>query len=367
MLLRLQEPFRISQLRFRDGTFEEYQFDQTLPFVLCKPFITPEDKYLVVLSADEYDEEKAHYVNPTICAVSLKANVDIQRYSARELRDIVCMRRILHIRPYADSSYTVIVLYTNEPDITDQDDGRKSRGYDYSFGFMIYDIAAGVVCQIIDNFVPPATPMNELLFTRDVRLCVDHESNVFDMGTGYFKKNVALTGKTAVRPRLMALNDQVLIYAERLHVWAVRIADGACIGHVHVHGHVSCVALCHDMRTIVVGCEDGSLVSYVLIDSQNEEPEKVLPDVISRMPKLVNAPRLTSASQVRSWDKVDFENAINGPPYSRPPSAIISGPNDRQLLKKVPPVSRSRPRPKDRPVSDTALYVHPNSRACVVM
>ena len=331
--------------------------------------------------------------------MSLQANVDMARYSARELRDVVRMRRILHIRPYADSSYAVIVLYTNEPDIVDPDDGRRSRNgggggggggdagitggvYDYSFGFMIYDVAAGVVCQIIDNFVPPQTPIDALLFTNDVSLCVDHESNVFSMATGYYKKRLH---NKDVRPRLLALHDRVVVYFDRCFLYALRLCDGVCIGHVNVHASIATVALCPDARTLVIGCRDGSLLSYVIIDESSENASNVLRRVYSRQSPLVavaaggdqhQTPRLGSAgggvggASTRSWDKVDFASAVNGPPYSRPPSAIISGPRDRDLLRKVTPVSRPKSCiGRDRPRSDTVLYrsAHYSSRACVVM
>ena len=357
--VRFKEPFRISQFKFREGTFEEYQFDQTIPFLLSQPFITPGDKYLVVLSAESYDDEHAHYVNPTICAVSLQANVDICTYSAQQLRHIVQMRRILHIRPYANNSYTVIVIFTNEPDIIDSEDGRKSRGYDYSFGFMIFDVAAGVVCQVIENFLPPQTPMNEVLFTSDVSICIDNESNVFDMGTGYFVKQIH---DKAVPPRKLALNGKVALYYNKCFLYAIRLFDGRCIGHVNVHGQISCMELCHDERTIILGCEDGSLVSYVLIDQAFDDLVDVLPKVLSRQSPLKTTQQ---SALVRSWDKVDFENAINGPPYSRPPSAIVTGPNDKELLRKVKPLVR--PRSRERPVSDTVLYSPTNSKTCIVM
>lgn len=362
---RFNEPYNISQFKFRDGTFEEYQFDQMLPFMLCRPFITPCDKYLVMLSADEYDNINAHYVNPTICAVSLKANVDMSTYSARELREVVQIRRILHIRPYANNSYTVIVIFTNEPDIRVPDDRRKSKGfYDYSFSFMIFDVAAGVVCQVLDNFLSPKTPVDHIHFTKDVSLCIDNQSNIFDMATGFYVKCLNNAPEDC-RPRKLALRGKVALYYDKCYLFALRISDGECIGHVNVHGQITSLTLCHDERTIVLGCEDGSLVSYVLIDQKTDDPRQVLQNVLSRQSPLKTQ---QYNALVRSWDRVDFENAgMNGPPYSRPPSAIVYGPTDKDMLKKVKPLSR--PMSRERPVSDTVLYTcnSPVSKTCVVM
>ena len=68
---------------------------------------------------------------------------------------------------------------------------------------------------------------------------------------------------------------------------------------------------------------------------------------------------LSANMKGRTWDKVDVANGVIAPPYSRPPSAAVGGPSDRELLTKVKPLSRSRP------ASDTALNGY--SKACSIM
>lgn len=213
----------------------------------------------------------------------------------------------------------------------------------------------------MDNFLSPQTPVDRILFTKDVSLCLDHESNVFDMATGYYMKRIHQT--EGVVPRRLALGGSVALYYDKCHMYAIRVSDARVIGHVNVHGQISCLEIGKDERTVILGCEDGSLISYVLIDELIDTAEEVLPNMLSRQAPLQS---FINSTLVRSWDKVDFENALNGPPYSRPPSAVFNGPSNKDILKKVKPLTR--PRSRDRPRSDTTLYSSPNtSRACIVM
>lgn len=343
-------PYHITLFSFNTGLLEEYNLMHEIKFVLSKPFIMPQDKYLVILTADEYQQHKAHYVNPTICAIALKSNMAMSTFSANELQDVVRIRRILHIRPMPRNSYTIVVFYTNEPDITS---GRKrEQGYDHCHGFLIFDICSGVVCQVIDDFLAPSTPMDHVIFAKDVSLCLDDQSNIFDMGTGYYVKRLH---NKDVRPQRLALNSKVAVYFNRSFIYAIRINDGVQIGSVDVHGTITCLEVCHDERTVVAGCKDGALVSYVIIDDQLDDVNTVLPKVGSRQSELLQQ---KDSSLARSWDKVDSTSL---PAYSRPPSTINIGPSDREMLQKVKPV------PRIRPTSDTILYLNPKSQVCNVM
>ena len=353
-------PYAVSLFKLAGGTFREYKYEETVNFVLSQPFITPEDKYLVVLSADDYDHSNAFYINPTIYAISLKGSPSVNSFSAEEdLQDRVRISRILHIQPYASNAYTVIVFFTNEPDL--RDIRRAARGYDHCHGFMVFDICSGVVCQVIEDFMAPNTPMGQVLFTKDASLCIDHQSNIFDMGTGYYVKQLS---EKPVRPRRLALNGKMLLYYHGSYLYALRMLDGACVGHVNVHGQITVVEICKDERTILVGCKDGAVMSYILVDETEDAVKSVLQAVPSRSGQLTEAHG--DNVLLRAWDRVNADNDTNtnGPPYSRPPSAMLDGPTDKQLLKQVKHISRRLSRPK----SDTVLYTkRPTSKACVVM
>jgi hypothetical protein len=350
MIVVLQEepgfkaPYKILQFRLSDGAYEEMTYDSMVDFVLAEPFVTPDDRYLVILSASGYDEKNAHHLNPRICAISMRCNSPMNTYTAEDLKDRVRIRRILHVQPYAASAYTVIVLFTNEAEVPP---------YEHCYGFMVFDLCSGIVCHIVEDFLMPSTPLDHVLFTPDAQFCLDPQSNLFDMHTGYFLKEIL--PENSCRPSCLALGGRVALYADGERLFAVRLTDAQCIASVSVHGDISRLAVCHDHRTIVVGCRDGALVSFVLIDQATDDAQEVLNITASR-----KSPLKSEAEQMmmRSWDKIDEGN---GPPYSRPPSAMHNGPPERELLKQVKPASLSRPG------SDTLLYQNPNSRACIVM
>ena len=348
---KFNAPYKVSLFHFSDGQFEEYHLQQTVKFVLSEPFITPEDKYLVILTADSYNDKEVRHINPTICAIAMKSTMAMNCFSASDFHHIVRMRRILHIRPY-NNSYTVIALYTNEADPTVRD--KRMKGYEHCYGFMIFDICSGVVCQVIDGFLVPSTPLSDIIFTRDVSLCIDNQSNVFDMAQGYYVKNIQ-PGKEHIPPRCLALKGSVALYCNNDHLYALRIADGKNLGDVNVHGTITCVNICHDDRTVVVGCEDGSIMSYILIDSLLENHTEILPSIPSRQRQLLKPP---SGRSSRLWDKVEISSF---PAYSRPPSAFTLGPTDREMLKSVEPI------PRVRPTSDTLLYLNERSKSCAIM
>ena len=343
-------PYHIKLYTFEGEQFEECRLSYEVKYMLVEPFVTPADKYLVMLTADDYSETLALHINPTICAISLKANMAVSTFSVKDLCDTVSMQRILSVRPYGHNSYTVIVFYTDEPDLCE--DGKRPRAYVHCYGFMIFDVCSGVVCQVIEDLVAPQTPLEQLIFTHDVSLCIDPESHIFDMGNGFFLKRLTTT---TMRPRRLALDGRVVLYAEGCVLLAVRLSDGRQVARVNLHGQVTTLEVCHDERTIMLGCADGSLLSYVLVDVAIEGAEPVLTAMPSRQNALAQT---TSSLASRSWDKVEADCV---PPYSRPPSAISLGPSDKRLLQQVKPV------PRVRPTSETVLYANSRSKACSVM
>jgi len=83
------------------------------------------------------------------------------------------------------------------------------------------------------------------------------------------------------------------------------------IGCLRVHGDVTSLEVCHDGRTLVLGCADGSLQSYVVVDVECDEDWSSL---LSRIPTRDPAnsvstgkrpvSTMTTTAPVRVWDKV---------------------------------------------------------------
>jgi hypothetical protein len=104
-----------------------------------------------------------------------------------------------------------------------------------------------------------------------------------------------------------------------------------------VHGQITALTVCHDSRTILVGCEDGTLLSYVIIDLPTDSDchQIILQGLGTRQSITSNGRRPSTVSGCglsRAWDKVDRVTG-SAPPYSRPPSAVLpSGPSDKLAL-----------------------------------
>ncbi len=164
----LKEPFRITQLKLSGESFGEYKLEQEVKFVLQDPFVTPDDKYLVIVTADGYDEYNALHVNPSICAVALTAGLPVSTYGIGVLSDNVKISRILQVRPIPSNPYNVLLLFTPEPDRTHQ----HGHTYNHCYGLMIFDLCSGIICHVLENFISPVTPLDCVLFTDDVSVCL---------------------------------------------------------------------------------------------------------------------------------------------------------------------------------------------------
>jgi hypothetical protein len=123
-------------------------------------------------------------------------------------------------------------------------------------------------------------------------------------------------------------------------IYKLSFSSAQLIASVCVHGEISSIRVCHDNRTILVGCSDGAVLSYVIVDLLNDadRQEAILSSLGTRQTSagFQQGPRAGSTSS-RAWDKVD-RVAGTAPGYSRPPSAIMPvGPTDKLTLRQLRP------------------------------
>jgi hypothetical protein len=57
---------------------------------------------------------------------------------------------------------------------------------------------------------------------------------------------------------------------------SVSVCDGKRIGTCDVHSTLCRLQLCPNERTLIAGCEDGTVASYVIIDPEVDDPESVI-------------------------------------------------------------------------------------------
>ena len=350
--LAFKAPFYVTHYHMNGNNVDKFQFDVVIKFVLAQPFVTPEDRYVVFLTAEEYHHSKGVYHSPTIMALALNNN-GINSFGPNELEAFVNLKRILAVRPCPKNSYSVVVFYTNEEDdgllgTSGKNNGCVTANFN---GFMILDVCSGVVTQVCDNFLAPFTPMDErLLITNDITLCIDDKSNILDMTTGYFVKQLI---EDSVHPQRLALDGRVLVYFENNYLFAVRLVDGIEIARCDVHSSISCVEVGKDDRTVVAGCHDGTIVSYVLIDETYDNASEIISKMPSRQLTMKN-----HKDRSRTWDKIDLGVEST---HSRSLSALTLKQSDKTRLSSVKPMNRNRP------YSDTRLYMNSRSTTCSVM
>lgn len=348
-------PYFITMFHMSDGEVSEFTHPLALRFVLEKPFLTSNDKYLIVLTAHEYHESRAEYETPTICTFSMDEEMKVSYFTPDSFRDSILIDAIVDMQPCLDNPYTIAVMYKSK-EMLDYNDNSPFDGLGGGsrYGFMILDICSGSVVTICDPFLVPSFKLKQkLLFDAGYSFCLDDQSNIFDIREGCY---VGQLQKQNSPPRVIALNGAVVVYYDGSVLSAYRLGSGEIIASCDVHSNICCLHLSRDERTLVVGCEDGAIASYVLIDPKTEDPNSVLSQLGSRQ---LAAPKIVSGRRNSiPWDKVEEGGSA---PQSRPVSAVANEKTDKIILKHIEPA------PAFRPSSDTLIYLNTKSKACSIM
>lgn len=345
---KFHAPYSVTMFRFIGDAFHEYVHPLALKFVLEKPFLTYDDKYLVVLTAQNHIQAKNAYDTPTICTFSMEEDMKVSYFTPESFEGSVNIGSILRVMPCKNNPYTIAVLYESNDDI-------NCNYYDSGIcrGFLVLDICSGSLISVCYPFMPNEPRIDPgVLFSEDYSFCLDHHSNIFDIiQQEYIGKLTDLD----VPPSLMALNGTQVVFYDETKLYVIRIRDGRCIATCDVHSKLCTLKLCPNERTLIAGCEDGTVASYVIIDPAVDDAEAVIQHLGSRQ---MNESLEIDGRMSRSWDKIST-GSVHG--SSRPPSAISNGPKDKLLLNKVEPATVVRPS------SDTLLYLNPNSKTCSLM
>ena len=345
--LSFNAPYYITNFNFMADGFRESVHPLALKYVLRRPFLTNNDKHMVVLTAQDYIDSIGVYDTPTICAFSLENDMKVSYYTPESFQDAVNIHTINDLRPCQGNMNTIVVVYTSNAVTLDCNDNNENK-FGIQLGLLILDISNGAINTICEPFMKPDVPIDSVVFAG-VSFCIDGEYNVFDIARC---KYVGQLKNPGVPPRLVALYGNVIIYYKDTHIYAASLPEGHVIADCEVHSKIRHLKLCSDERTILAGCEDGTIVSYVLIDPSLEDPEPILNCIGSRV--LEDS---VNGRDSRSWDKVSCTSVPN---YSRPPSGMSTGSRDSVLLKQI------KPAPKIRPTSDTLLYLSTRSKTCSI-
>ncbi|OWF48845.1 NACHT and WD repeat domain-containing protein 2-like [Mizuhopecten yessoensis] len=347
-------PFSITLFRFVGDTFHEYTHPLALKYILGKPFLTNDDKYLVVLTAQDYVQLTASYDTPIICTFAMEEDMRVSYFTPESFQGTANVSKIVDVKPCPKNPYTIAIMYESNRSL-DINENATTNGFPkMSHGLLILDICSGSMIAMCDPFMTNSVSIETgLVYSNDFQFCLDVNSSYFDISQCCYRGKLPNPG---VRPSLTALNDSVVVYYNECVLYVVRVSDGKQIAKCNVHAKVCHLHLCKNDRTFIVGCSDGTIASYVLIDPDHEVPTDVIQTLRSRQIDLTDD---VDGRLSRSWDKIESGGHS---PQSRPTSGMIgAGPKDKILLKRVKPV------PKVRPNSDTFMYLNSNSKSCSIM
>lgn len=347
--LDFKAPFHITKFSFMDDGFRESTHPLSLKYILDRPFLTNNDQHVVVLTAQGYIETECKYDTPTICAFSLDDDYKVSYYTPESFQGAVKINTIKKVQTYNTSSENAIVLYSTNS--VDQNDNTRYKCHD-QLGMLVLNITSGAITIICEQFLCPGIPIESITFS-DIAFCIDGNNDIFDITQGRYVLHLDNPG---VPPTAIALFGKAVIYYKGSLIFVVSLRTGKQIAKCEVHSSISNVTVCSDERTLIIGCHDGTVVSYVLIDPDEVEdgtPEDIVASLGSRSLDLVQQ----NGRMSRSWDRAEDSLC---PTYSRPPSAVSHGPKEKILLKQVQPVSKVRPN------SDTLLYLNEKSKTCSI-
>ncbi|XP_041358187.1 NACHT and WD repeat domain-containing protein 2-like [Gigantopelta aegis] len=243
---------------------------------------------------------------------------------------------------------------TPDPDYSQRSETVSPSGTNTYYGVFILRLLHGNIERITKPF-PCSDPkwVDSAVFSNDFSFCLDNESYVRDLNTGDCITRLPNPGTP---PRLLALNNSMVVYFKETRLVVIRLADAVTIADCDIHGTPCHIALCADQRTTITGCQDGTVVSHVIINPSVDHVSAIIKSLKSR--QLTGECEEDGRATARSWDKVD---TVSCPEYSRPPSVIKERPRDVVLLIEI----QSVPRPRSQ--LDSLVYVNPKSQVCSIM
>jgi len=361
-----QAPYTIITYTFENGVCQESSYEFIINHAISKPIITADDTYLVLLTADRYLENEARYSNPSICSVYLKGRYMHNIVGKNELAPFLDERHITTLVPIAHNSTQIIAIYKPAYD------GLVDNGGCY--GFVCIDLATSTLLRHSDNFMPAATDLRSLYLTNDGLQCVNADIGmIFAMNNG---AHVASIRNRKSKVALLAQGSAVAYY-HGSNLIVERIGDNKILANCDVHVDICYLRSSNDERTIIIGCVDGTVLSYVLIDPDRDNPEQVIAGIYSRQlieyqedqtPAQVESSRpKTAPDPTAIWDHDLSSQQVS----SRPNSTMSLTTTDREILKQIRPVYRSMTAAKSVHSASsgyrTMSMSHDRSKTCSIM
>ncbi|CAD5119596.1 DgyrCDS8197 [Dimorphilus gyrociliatus] len=310
------------QLRYANEIIDEDHVENIAEYVLKDMQLSSEDKFAVLLSANNYDERQATYVGTSLTVIDLKDSLEVKTFDEDRLREHDdSLQKIVDFNVHTNNPYLVTLIYSIE-----------KRENNQCLGLMELDICSEIALRIIVDLFSPVVQLEKVLYENNNQYCIDDQCNVINLDTGLIERKIVDENL----PRSFAHNGRLLIFYNQDKLWVRRTADGSIIGKITTSAPITCIKVCQDDRTILVGLEDGAVLEYIIVDPLNDDPNKILSELPTRIK------HIGPNSVKRIWDRVDTETGL--PPFvsSRASSASrfrLSSRKEKELLSSVETVN----------------------------
>lgn len=273
------------------------------------------------------------------------------------------VRRILDVAPFPGHESGAAILFSpEEADISE----RAPSDQGLPRGVIFIDVSNVSALRVIEPGLLPNSPLIQRIhFSHSGQLAVDRD----DEGLYSFSPPARLAelseavGLVDTRFHCFALRDSVAICSSGSALLALRIPDGSLLGKVDAHAQVTCVSIAgnaEEARTLLVGCSNGHVLGFTLVDViGGDDIETIVRAIPSRQPM--------ENERARSWDRL-VPDSRDGGDYCRPPS--ISGGRKHHQAHQGKAEIFDTPAQAEvgvRPASDTAAYRMQQTRSCCVM
>ncbi|KAL5016768.1 hypothetical protein ScPMuIL_006357 [Solemya velum] len=333
----LHAPFSIHSFQCL-GALRPRNYSTVIPVeeVFEKPFVTDDDKYVVMVARKENESPDSA---PTIFAFSVLEDGDYKSYSPDMFAQNITVDSLIQVRHAPQSPCHVIVLISSKHFLDNgvnhtvvSDTMRRRHMY-------ILDIHKGVVyssCDLYSNSeIDNYRPIYEFLYVH----YTENEDSELP------------TENSSLKLSCLLHKGSIAIYNSGSLLHACTTTSGEEVAKINVHQNICHISACPDDMTLVVGCDEGSLFSYVFIDTSKNNYQLIISSMPSRQ---VDQP---PSREVTDYKPGDLQ--ING--ASSRPSSAMSSASDKERLDDVLPVDKIRPK------SDTLLYLNSKSASCSVM
>ncbi|BFZ00150.1 hypothetical protein BsWGS_03189 [Bradybaena similaris] len=292
--------------------------------IRSKPFVTYSDQYLVIHSSADWQSSESTVPRPCLHLVPVQGEMPASVWDASNMQFEDHLQDILQVRPcrHENKNLVAAVFSCVDHRRPHSTESRNSGQSGQPPGFFLLDISVGSLTLLCIPFLKASYDLSTqpLIFSPDFSFCLDEMSNIFHTSSGEFIGQVT---HHVVPPRAFALRASVVVYYTGCTLRLVRLSDGHVIANCQVSAPICHIHVCSDERTILVGCEDGAVLSYTAIDPRNEHAELIARNIASRKS---GSPDMVDRSSTRSWDK------MAGSPAACPPLTDMTPPSDQPLL-----------------------------------